>query len=78
MTVIKSTLKPRAKDFKENAAALVELVSDLREDGNGVPRRFAGVAGTACRAGEVAGARAGAGVVRSGGAVSGAVAPRGL
>ncbi len=31
MTVIKSTLKPRAKDFKENAAALVELVSDLRE-----------------------------------------------
>jgi len=31
MTVIKSTLKPRAKDFKENAAAQAELVEDLRE-----------------------------------------------
>ena len=31
MTVIKSTLKPRAKDFKENSAALEALVADLRE-----------------------------------------------
>lgn len=31
MTVIKSTLKPRAKDFKENAAALEGLVADLKE-----------------------------------------------
>ena len=31
MTAIKSTLKPRAKDFKQNAAALAGLVEDLRE-----------------------------------------------
>ena len=31
MTVIKSTLKPRAKDFKENATAQEAVVADLRE-----------------------------------------------
>jgi len=31
MTVLKSTIKPRSKEFKENAAAMEGLVADLRE-----------------------------------------------